>query len=335
MERIGGETMVLYADLRERLEIFEAMRSIASLPGEFTTKTVKGIVYWYFQTTLPSGRTQIYIGPDSDEVCRLVEERKAGELDIRADENMLQRLATQIVAGGTVPVMPDMARIIKRLADSGVFHVGGVLVGTIAFQVLGVHLGVNWAGDSRTTQDIDIAGDSAVAIAVPAVQADVPAALQSLQMGFFPVPRLSHKEPSTSYAIRGKTLRVDLLTPARRGETAPVFIRRLNAAATPLKYLDYLIAEPINAVMLAGNPCLVKVPQPARYAFHKLILSQERGPSAADKKRKDLLQARILVDLLREDHPGDMALAWESLVKRGSRWVRKVESACMEAGITL
>lgn len=335
MDRIGGETMVLYADLRERLEIFEAMRSIASLPGEFTTKTVKGIDYWYFQSTLPSGRSQIYIGPDGEEIRQLIEARRAGEGDVRADEKMLQRLAAQIIAGGVMPVAPDMARIIKRLADSGVFHVGGVLVGTIAFQVLGAHLGVNWAGDSRMTQDIDLAGGSAVAIAVPDVQADVPAALQSLQMGFFPVPRLSHKEPSTSYAIRGRTLRVDLLTPARRGETAPVFIRRLNAAATPLKYLDYLIEEPINAVMLAGNPCLVKLPQPARYALHKLILSQERGPSAADKKQKDLLQARLLTDLLREDRPGDMVLDWGDLVKRGSRWVKKVESACKESGITL
>jgi len=335
MDRIGGETMVLYADLRERLEIIEAMRSIATLPGEFTTKTVKGIDYWYFQTTLPSGRTQIYIGPDSQEVRRLIEDRKDGVRHAKIDETMLQRLASQIIAGGVMPVMPDMARIIKRLADSGVFHVGGVLVGTIAFQVLGAYLGVSWAGDSRTTQDIDLAGDSAVAIAVPDLQADVPAALQSLQMGFFPVPRLSHKEPSTSYAIRGRTLRVDLLTPAHRTETAPVFIRRLNAAATPLKYLDYLMEEPISAVMLAGNPCLVKVPQPARYALHKLILSQERGASAADKKRKDLLQARIMIDLLQEDRPGDMVLAWERLVKRGSRWIKKVESACKEAGITL
>ena len=59
MERIGGETMVLYADTRERLEGFEAMRGIASLPGEFTTKVTKGSVYHYFQTILPGGRTQI------------------------------------------------------------------------------------------------------------------------------------------------------------------------------------------------------------------------------------------------------------------------------------
>lgn len=333
MERIGGETMVLYADLRERLEVFEAMRGIASLHGEFTTKTVKGIVYHYFQAMLPGGRTQIYIGPDSVEVRRLIEARQAGEKDILADEKMLQRLASQIIAGGVMPIIPDMARIISRLADSGVFRLGGVLVGTVAFQILGPHIGVSWAGDARMTQDVDLAGSTNIALAVPDLQADVPAALESLQMGFFPVPRLSRKEPSTSYAIRGRTLRVDLLTPARKGMTAPVFIRRLNAAATPLKYLDYLIAEPINAVMLAGYPCLVKVPQPARYALHKLIVSQERDVAAADKKRKDILQARNMLTLLKEDRPGDMDMAWEALKARGASWVKKVEVACKEAGI--
>ena len=334
MERVGGETLVLLADLRERLEVFEAMRNIASLPGEFTVKTVKGMVYHYFQATLPSGRTQIYIGPDNEEVCRLIAARKAGEEEIKADEKMLQRLAAQVIAGGAVPVMPDMARVIHRLADSGVFQVGGVLVGTVAFQVLGTQLGVSWAGESRATQDVDVAGDNSVAIAVPDLQADVPEAIESLRMGFFPVPRLSRKEPSTSYAIRGKTLRVDLLTPARKGVTAPVFIRRLNAAATPLQYLDYLIEETNMAVMLAGNPCLVRVPQPARYALHKLIVSQEREVTAADKRRKDLLQARLMIDLLKEDRPGDIALAWEQVEMRGASWVKKVESARREAGIT-
>lgn len=335
MERIGGETMVLLADLRERLEVFEAMRSVASLPGEFTTKSVKGKVYHYFQATLPSGRTQIYIGPDSEEVHRLIEARKAGEKEVRSDEKMLQRLASQVIAGGVRPLMPDMARIIHRLADSGVFQVGGVLVGTVAFQVLGAQLGINWGGDARSTQDVDVAADTNIAIAVPSLKADVPSAIESLRIGFFPVPRLSRTEPSTPYAVRGRTLRVDLLTTARKGRVGPVFIRRLNAAAMPLRYLDYLIEEPNNAVMPAGDPCLVRVPQPARYALHKLIVSQERGVSAADKKKKDLLQARLLIDLLKEDRPGDVALAWEHLASRGATWMKKAESACREAGITL
>lgn len=335
MERAGGETVVLYADLRERLETFEAMRGIASLPGEFTTKTVKGIVYHYFQTILPGGRTQIYIGPDSEEARGLIETRNSGAQDMLADEKMLQRLASQVIAGGVNPIMPMMARIIHRLADCGVFRVGGVLAGTVAYQVFGPHLGVIWENGSRITQDVDLASDNNITIAVPDLKADVPAAIESLQMGFFPVPRLSRKEPSTSYAVRGKALRVDLLTPARKETTAPVFIRRLNAAATPLKYLDYLIEKPINAVMLAGNPCLVKVPQPARFALHKLIVSQERAATAADKKRKDISQARNLLMLLKEDHPGEIEIARNELAKRGRTWMKKLEAACTEANIAL
>lgn len=335
MERIGGETLVLYADLRERLEVFEAMRSIASLPGEFTTKVVKGIVYHYFQATLSGGRTQIYIGPDSEEVRRFLADREVGKKDISADEIMLQRLGAQVIAGGVAPVMPDMARIINRLAHSGVFHIGGVLVESVAYQILGTHLGVNWDKGSRMTQDVDLAAGTSIALAVPALQANVPAAIESLQMGFFPVPRLSYKEPSTSYTIRGKTLRIDLLTPMRRGQTAPVFIPRINAAAQPLKYLDYLIEEPVNAVMISGNPCLVKVPQPARYALHKLILSQERDASAADKKRKDIAQAQSLLALLKEDRPGDIDIAREELAKHGASWVKKLMAACKEGDITL
>ena len=326
MERIGGETMTLYADLRERLQVNEAMRNIASLPGEFTTKRVKGIIYHYFQATLLDGRAQIYLGPDNEAIRRLIAARQAGAADAQADETLVQRLAAQVIAGGARPVQPDMARIIHRLADSGVFKVGGVLVGSVAFQVLGPHLGVDWVGAARTTQDVDLASDT-VAIAVPDIQVDVPATMASLEMGFFPVPRLSPKESSTSYAIRGKTLRVDLLTPSRKGASAPVFIRRLNAAAAPMKYLDYLVEEPIEAVLLAGTPCLVRVPHPARYALHKLIVSQERDASVADKQAKDLLQARSLIALLQADRPGDLELAWEMLARRGASWVRKAQAA--------
>ena len=87
-----------------------------------------------------------------------------------------------------------MARIITRLADSGVFRVGGVLVETVAFKIMGTHLGVAWEGLTHMTQDVDLAGDNRIAIAVPGLKADVPAAIESLQMGFFPVPGLSLKD---------------------------------------------------------------------------------------------------------------------------------------------
>jgi hypothetical protein len=278
---------------------------------------------------------QIYLGRDSEELRRLIQDQKSGRKQMLADVNLFQRLGSQIIAGGVTPVPPEIARIIHRLADCSVFQAGGVLVGSVAFQVLGTHYGVEWESASRTTQDIDLAGEAKVKIAFPDINADVPAVIESLKMGFFPVPRLSHKEPSTSYAIRGKTLRIDILTPAKRNESTPVFIRRLNAAAQPLHYLDYLLEDTVSAVLIHGNPCHVKVPQPARFALHKLIVSQERGATSADKKRKDIAQASALLSLLREDRPGDIQTAKADLAKRGNSWLKKLSVACVREKIDL
>src|SRR3989339_1278455 len=125
MTRIDSETIALYADLRERLEIFETMRSIASLPGEFTTKTVKGILYHYFQATLPSGRVQIYLGPDSQEIQSLINSRIQGIKHAEAEEALFKRLGAQIMAGDVTPLVSDIARGISRLSDCGLFYSGG------------------------------------------------------------------------------------------------------------------------------------------------------------------------------------------------------------------
>lgn len=69
-------------------------------------------------------------------------------------------------------------------------------VGTHAFIVLGSLLGVRWATSLRT-QDVDIA--------VPGINADLPSALDSLEMGFLPVSGLDPKSPTTSFKVRGQS----------------------------------------------------------------------------------------------------------------------------------
>jgi hypothetical protein len=71
-------------------------------------------------------------------------------------------------------------------------------------------------------------------------------------MGFFPVPPFNPKGPSTLFRVRGSLLRVDLLTTAAgRARPSPVFLPRWNAAAMPLRYLDYLLEEPVRAASQA------------------------------------------------------------------------------------
>ncbi|OGS36544.1 MAG: hypothetical protein A2293_10570 [Elusimicrobia bacterium RIFOXYB2_FULL_49_7] len=335
MTRIDSETIALYADLHERLEIADKMRSIATLSGEFVTKKIKGGLYHYFQATLPFGRTQIYLGSDNPEIQSLIQNRTEGIAQTESDQRLFKRLGAQIMAGHVTPVPNEMAKVISKLSDCALFHAGAVLVGSIAFKVLETHLGVRFGNHVTTTQDIDIAGSLRVTLAIPDSKTDIPSAIAALKMGFFPVPGFSHKDPSTSYAIRGKTLRLDLLTLQEKGREEPVFISRFNAAAQPLKYLDYLIEDPIKAVLICGTPFLVTVPQPARFALHKLLISQKRNLSSAAKKQKDILQAKLLLEVLQEDRPGDIDMARTELIKKGANWEKKLLKASQENHILL
>jgi hypothetical protein len=58
---------------------------------------------------------------------------------------------------------------------------------------------------------------------------------------------------------------------------------------------------------------LVNVPAPARFALHKLLVAQLRPASFAAKAEKDILQAVQVLEVLVEDRPGDIALAWTTL----------------------
>ncbi len=78
---------------------------------------------------------------------------------------------------------------------------------------------------------------------------------------------------------------------------APLYLPALKTAAEPLRFLDFLIYEPVKAVLLHGGGTAVTVPSPERFAVHKLILSRRRKSSEA-KADKDLRQAAVLLQIL-------------------------------------
>ncbi len=70
-------------------------------------------------------------------------------------------------------------------------------------------------------------------------------------------------------------------------EDAPADLPALGTGAQPLRFLDYLIYHEQPAAILYGSGALVNVPDPARYAWHKLIISQRRMVNR-EKVRKDI-----------------------------------------------
>jgi hypothetical protein len=333
MLEIDIQTQTLYAELTDIMHIIEASRTIASLKGSFSIKEIKGDEYVYFQMYNPGGKLdQIYIGPRNDQTEQLMRDHAEGKSDVLEMGEKLKRLSLQIQAGIVMKTDKAMTRVIRSLADAGVFRNGGVLVGTHAFQAAGLMLGVMWTPETTMTTDVDLAVERKVSVAIPMIDSDIPAALDSLQMGFYHVPRLNHKEPSTNYAVRKSQLRLDVLTPKTQESDSPVFIKRFNCAAEPLSYLSYLIEKPSFSVLLDTIPVLINIPQPARYAMHKLIVSQVRDASNATKRSKDLYQAHQILSVLQENRPFDIEPAWENLIERGPKWKKFAEAglAAME-----
>jgi hypothetical protein len=68
----------------------------------------------------------------------------------------------------------------------------------------------------------------------------------------------------------------------------------------------------------------VVVPTPARFALHKLLVSQTRSVIQQSKGGKDLHQAALLLQVLADDRPEDLEDAAHSFGKSGPAVTRKV-----------
>ncbi len=324
IQRLPEDAQTLHSEMLALLLAREGERDWNHLSGSFASKQIKGAEYVYFQYSDPGGaRRQFSVGRRSDAIDAIVAEYERGRAEQGGDLKQISRLAGLLRAAGVAMVPHAPARVIRGLADAGLFAAGGVLVGSYAFQVLGNLLGVEWPGAAWRTQDIDIA--TQLLVAVPALKADVPKALESLQMGFVPVPQLDAKQPSTSFRVRGKPLRVDLITPGGERDVEPEFIPRFRAAAAPIKFLSLVMREAQPAAAVDGtSACLVVVPSPARFALHKLLVSQTRSVIQQTKGGKDLHQAALLLKALGEDRPDDLSAAAASFAESGPAVTRKV-----------
>jgi hypothetical protein len=325
MLRQPQETQTLYAELSERVAVYEGARSFSSLKGGFVTKRIAGASYWYFKTSAAAaGQREYALGPDTTATREVIEAYQKDRTAVAEVESAISRLCAMLRQGGALMTDTVSAKVISGLGSAGVFRLGGVLVGTHAFMAMGNVLGVRWQSGLRT-EDIDILASPVLEVAIGQVEADLPATLESLNMGFLPVPGLDARRPETSFKVRGKTLRVDLLTPARgKRDGAPVRIPRLKASAQPLEFLDYLLESPVAVPVINGGATMVKVPEPARFALHKLIVSVDRSITMQTKSVKDRQQAGELLDVLLQDRLGDIDIAVESLKRRGQGWRRKL-----------
>lgn len=324
VERLPANVQALVAELLELSMHAEAEAQALGLPpGSAVAKEIDGRRHWYLQTSVGETRRQRYLGPDEPALRRWVEKVRGARGDLDADARRRGRLVEMAVRGGAAREPAASASVLRLLADQGVFRLGGVLVGTRAYRTYGPMLGVRLDGRSAETEDVDVAHRGRLSVAIDE-RIDAAAALTASGLGFLPVPGFDPRLPASSFKVRGRELRVDFLTPARRGGGAEaVPIRPLGVHATPLPFLDFVLEDAQPAIALAGSGILVRIPEPARFALHKLFVAGERPTSELTRARKDRLQAATLLEILREDRPASVELALAALGSR-SRTARRV-----------
>ncbi len=326
IERLSLNVHTLYQQLFEQTIDDEQSRNIGSLRGSFVTKSVKGHQYWYLQYHEAGKQKQVYLGADSQGLRDAIKRWKTQQPAAERAAAERRRLCAMLRQGGASALDAPSAKVLGLLADSGVFRLGAVLIGTHAFRAYANMLGVVWEHAAVRTQGLDLAQAPCVALAVSAgVSADLPSALERAEMGFIPIPALDPRHPSTSFKVAGREIKLDVLTPlVGRPRSKPIELPALKTHAKPLRFLDYLIEDYVPTVLVNADGILANIPQPARFAWHKLLVADRRPVTEQAKQQKDLVQVCELLNVLLADRPGELTLAWRALVRQGTGLIQAV-----------
>lgn len=324
MMRLGHAVRTMFADLAQKVE--DAPR-----PGSIYTRRRDGIEYLYAKVRVGAVRVDRFLGRvDNEEAQRRAAEYRLGAA-LAAD-----RRRTVALLKGAGLSGPDqlLGSTLDAISEAGLFGRGAVIVGTAAYLVSEALVGSLLPTPTLMTEDLDLASADLSLSAVPSQS--MLSILQKADPSFEGTMQLDPRRPPSRFRNANRYI-VDVVTPTRRRtDENPMPMTNLAAGAAPLAYLGWLIDNPIGTVALWGSGVPVTVPQPARFAVHKLILAQKRLQATRYKRTKDLAQARALIEALQYNDPYALEDAVEDARARGKRgWAEPIARSLKEIGLNL
>jgi hypothetical protein len=314
--------LTLFADLLQQVET-------APVAGSVYRRTLNGEDYIYAKVPIGSGRVDQFIGKSGD---REAEER-AKSLQVGMELARQRRRFVAILRGQGLAEPPRaMGAILDSVAHAGLFRSGAVLVGTGAYLASEPLVGSLLPSSTLMTSDVDLAASRLTVTADDGEKMEI--ILRRADPTFEGIPELDTRAPPSRFRSASGFL-VDLVTPTRtRDDTNPLPLANLGAGAAPLQHLAWLIDGAVRSVALWGAGVLVNVPQPARFAVHKLILAQRRDASRQAKRQKDLAQARAFIEVLRQQDPFALEDAFADARAQGEQgWSERIDRSLAEIGL--
>lgn len=325
MRQISQNILATYQDLLEsKLRKQELLSELVhGTSGAYITQKSSNLTYWYFQRTDPvSGeRTKIYLGPDKGENGERIRRLKKNLEEYR-NFGKLEQFTQRVGVLRKFYALPTNleAKTLIVLEKAGIFSNGGVLVGTHAFRSFGLVLGYDLRDNTRTT-DIDLFGTRTIRLSKTKLEEMASVITNNLSLQ--PLPTLDKKQRSNAFNIEKSDLKLEILTDIVHSESNPESLKSMLSLpfyAQPLELQDYLTKNAIPAVIPVNEGILVNVPDPARFAVHKLWLKSQRRDSF--KSRKDLAQAGSIISVMEIHEPDKLEQAmsdfclWSSVEKK-------------------
>jgi hypothetical protein len=317
MRRLPLSVQTLYAQL------LEEMAYPAAVHGSVSIIRVHNKHYAYVTEKHGIWRNKRYLGPVHDVG---VAKDIAAARQLAEDARRRRTMVSMLKRGGVPAPSLQLGRILEAIANAGLFDRGMMLIGTAAYQCYSPIVGTIPGATAMTTEDADLA---ATTLAVsPTIAGD--SLLAILRRGdptFSAVPSPAPLVPPARFKS-ANGFAIDVVTKLRRGSDAerPPLVAGLDCSARPLPCLEYLMAEPINAVALYGAGVRMSMPSPERYAVHKLIVARLR-PSGDAKRRKDLRQAQELFEILEASNPDALEDALDDARRRGRKWTAHIAAS--------
>ena len=277
----------------------ELTQQVSTAPpmGTVYRRTRDATEYIYAKMPVANDRIDRFIGKAGDPAAETEAQRLKQGMTLAGER---RRLVSTLRRNGFAGPDRTLGATLDAVAHAGLFASGAVLVGTAAYVVSEGVVGSHLPSSTLMTGDMDLATASL------SIRAEPPESLLNIlrraDPTFEPVMPLNPKQPPARFRNAEGYL-VDLITPTRkRDQSAPTPVPALKAGAMPLQHIAWLIEDPVPTIALWGAGVLVTIPQPAKYAVHKLILAQKRDPGSRLKRAKDLAQANAIVEaLLRHD----------------------------------
>lgn len=292
-----------YAELKERT--MAAGELLPGTPGSLALRSGSGRAYWYrvFYNLPQKARDELVCKEGDDDALNAMRERMDLAGWAAAQVAALRKLEFQVADKAT-------ARVLVELHNRQAFEAGLVLVGTLGYMAWLNELGA--IAVTARTLDIDLARRQKLKLAAPLPFLET---MKSTGLPFVAVPGLPSTAPSTSVKLPGvEGLRVDVLAPGK-ALGAAIRVPELEWVAQAIPHYDYLLANAERGAMLAGGHCIpLRLPQAARFVWHKLYASTQRQGSP-EKAAKDRQQGLVLGAVLAANDGDELRNAFAAAPK--------------------